>query len=105
VDAPEFLLSLSTASDVLDYLLALCGESSDVRRFAEAFGERRLGAPPKDESKGLDGQARGPKEVSDASTPKANRRRRGKGREVDPSLLGFTATSSREMQGRIDYGD
>lgn len=99
-----FLLSLSTASDVLDYLLALYGDSEEVRRFAEAFGERRLGAPPKDDSKGPDSQ-RGPKEAADASTPKANRRRRGKGKEVDPSLLGFTAASSRIMQGSIDHGD
>jgi len=97
-----FLLSLSTASDVLDYLLALYGDSEDVRRFAEAFGERRLGATPKDDSKGGDShQTKAPKEAADASTPKANRRRRGKGKEVDPSLLGFTAAS----HGGTVHGD
>lgn len=100
-----FLLSLSTASDVLDYLLALHGDSDEVRRFSEAFAERRLGAPAKDDSssKGADHHTKGPKEASDANTPKASRRlRRGKGKEVDPSLLGFTAAAH---HGRIDHGD
>lgn len=95
-----FLLTVSSAADVLDYLMALCGDTDDVRRFAQAFGEQRLGAT---DSK-ADREAKGPKESAEANAPKA-RRRRGKGKEVDPSLLGFTAASSRIMQGSIDHGD
>jgi hypothetical protein len=96
-----FLLTVSSAEDVLDYLMVICGDTDDVRRFAQAFGEQRLGAT---DSK-TDREAKGPKETAEANAPKANRRRRGKGKEVDPSLLGFTAASSRIMQGSIDHGD
>jgi len=98
----NFLLSLSSASDVLDYLQAYHGDGENVRRFAEGFAEQRLGMPPKDEAKE---STKATKEASDAATPKASRRRRGKGKEVDPSLLGFTAapSSQRLMHGGMDH--
>jgi len=103
-----FLLTLTSASDVFDYLQAYHGDGENVRRFAEGFTERRLGLPHQETKAAAperEAAAKGTKEGVDANTPKASRRRRGKGREVDPSLLGFTATSSRIMQGIIDHGD
>jgi len=93
-----FLLTLSNSSEVLHYLQAYYGDDDAVRRFAEVFAEQGLGATLKEAAKPT-------KDTTDGATLKVNRRRRGKGREVDPSLLGFTATSSRIMQGSIDHGD
>jgi len=79
-----FLLTLSSASECLDYLQAYHGDSEAVHRFSEAFVER-----------GLNAASKGKKETAAPaeSTPKdkAAKKKRAKGREVDPSLLGFTS--------------
>jgi len=100
---------LTSASEVLDYLRAYHGDTENVRKLAEGFAERKLerkvGAAGKEDAASK--LAKANKEAAiDANTPnKANRRRRGKGKEMDPSLLGFTAASSRIMQGPIDHGN
>lgn len=76
-------------------------DSDSARRPAEGFAERRPGgsSPPRDEQRSTG-------ETGDTNnTSKVNRRRRAKGKEVDPSLLGFTAASSRIMKGSIHYGE
>ncbi|CAJ1368825.1 unnamed protein product [Effrenium voratum] len=72
----NFLLSLSTSAEVLDYLQAYHEtEGETARRFSEAFV-----------AKGLHTEK--PKESKEASS---KRKHRVKGKEVDPSMLGFTA--------------
>lgn len=90
----RFLLTLTSASDCLDYLQAYHGDSPSVRQFAEAFVE-----------KGLNSTAKAPKSkeaAKDAGASKAApaRKKRAKGKEVDPSLLGFTALP----RGNFDRG-
>lgn len=81
-----FLQTLSCSADVLDYLQAYHGESPNVRRFAEAFIERGLGASADADKEASKGQ-----KESAENAAKASRRKRGRGKEVDPSLLGFIA--------------
>merc|ERR1712194_395949 len=78
-----FLLTQSSATDVFDYLQAYHGDGEPVRRFVEGFAQRRLAAPQHAEiSKASTAQdSKSPKDASnEASTAKANRRRRGKGK-------------------------
>merc|ERR1712151_225436 len=46
-----FLLTQSSSSDVFDYLQAYHGDGDLVRRFADGFEKRRLGAPESAEGK------------------------------------------------------
>ncbi|CAE7819271.1 gigyf2 [Symbiodinium sp. CCMP2592] len=71
-----FLLSVGTSTEVHDYLQAYYEADADTaRRFTEAFVEKGLIAEkPAKEAAGAGG-----------------RKKRVKGKEVDPSMLGFTA--------------
>jgi len=74
----SYILGLHNEMEVLDYLKAQVphDDVEKAQRFAQAFSEQRLGAAEGDGPPG---------------TPKAAKnKKRGKGREVDPSLLGFT---------------
>lgn len=72
----NFVLSVNSSSEVSDYLEALkVTEAENARRFAEAYLAKGLAEAKVEKSK---------------EAP-AKRKHRVKGKEVDPSMLGFTA--------------
>jgi len=91
----SFLLTLKSPADALDYLQAYSGDTQEVRRFAEAFGQRKLCATVASD------EARVAKDA-DAASIKVKKSGRSKGKQVDPSLLGFTAAST--TNGRLMHG-
>lgn len=88
------ILQLSTSGDVSDYMESYLpnADTDIIRRFAEDFVRRGLAAPSKD-SEGEAGKA---KDSGGKDEPaKVGRKKRGKGKEVDPALLGFTVPPHR----------
>ena len=122
----QFLMSLVSPGEIAEYIREYLGEKPSISSFTAEFIKRkavdaqRLRAQknqPKDKDRGD-----GPPASTDsheqleqaASTESAasavgtggggggGKRRKAKKRVVDPSLLGFSVTSSRIMQGELD---
>ena len=114
----QFLMSLVSPGEIAEYIREYLGEKPSISSFTAEFIKRkavdaqRLRAQksqPKGKDRGSGGtDSADSHEQLAASTESAasggggGKRRKGKKRVVDPSLLGFSVTSSRIMQGELD---
>jgi len=94
-----FILSQSSGADVLDYLQAYSSDNDAVRRFAEGFTQQKLGTQVRADIDKVKVPDVSKKDSNDNGSAKVGRKRRVKGREVDPALLGFTAMPHKGSAG------